>query len=113
MPEPRSDYRSTADRAAGILGLMPQLLSVDPARQAIELGHAAIAEAAEADWRRSWRRVYAQCIGLMLLGYACFGASWALTGRSGGLLAAGSLVIAYVLPFFRLLIFFVRHADQF
>jgi len=92
---------------------MPRLLSLGPLRRQKELVHACEAEAMEQEWRRAWRRVFAQCIGLALAGYLAYGLSWGLNGDGAMVLAAASLVVGYVLPLFRLLAFFLRHADQF
>ena len=92
---------------------MAALLSLGSARREKELAHACEAEAMESEWRRAWLSVFAQCIGLSLLGYLAYGMSWALSGDLATLLAAGSLVVGYVLPLARLLGFFLRHADQF
>jgi hypothetical protein len=65
-------------------------------------------------WRRTWRRVFAQCVILALAGYSLYGVSWTLrSGTQSELVVAVSFAIAYVLPFFRLVFFFVKHSDQF
>jgi hypothetical protein len=92
---------------------MPPLLELGPARRRQESAHASEAESLEKAWRRSWRMVFGQCIALALLGYTAFGLSWGLRGDGAAVLAAGSLVVGYVLPLCRLLAFFLRHADQF
>ena len=93
---------------------MPPLLRLDPAREARELRNARIAEASAAAWRRSWQRVYAQCIALFALGYVLYGVSWGLADPTETtLVVAASALVSYVLPLARLLVFFLRHADQF
>lgn len=93
---------------------MSPLVVVDPFRQAAERRRAQLADTARSQWRRSWRRVYAQCIALFVLGAGLYGASWGLTdrGQVGAALAA-SVVVSYVLPLARLLAFFLRHSEQF
>jgi len=92
---------------------MSPLLQVDPARRAKEAARATEAEALDREWRRTWRLVYLQCMGLAVLGYVGFGVSFGFQGDTATILAAGSFVVAYVLPLLRLLVFFLRHADQF
>lgn len=41
------------------------------------------------------------------------GTSWGLPGAEGVLISALGFVVAYALPFFRLIALFLRHADQF
>jgi hypothetical protein len=50
---------------------------------------------------------------LAVLGYAGYGASFTLRGNEARVIAAASFVVAYVLPAFRLLVFFLRHAEEF
>jgi hypothetical protein len=93
---------------------MTPLVVVDPSRQAAERRQAELADAAWSQWRRSWRRVYAQCIVLFALGAVLFAASWGLTDRAQvGVVLAGSVIVSYVLPLARLLAFFLRHSEQF
>jgi hypothetical protein len=92
---------------------MPPLLQVGPLRASREAARAAEADEAQIVWRRAWGRVYLQCVGLALLGYAGYGLSFGLTGDRAVLLASASFLVAYVLPLGRLLTFFLRHADQF
>jgi hypothetical protein len=92
---------------------MPPLLELGPARRRQESAHASEAESLEQAWRRTWRMVFAQCFALALLGYTAYGLSWGLSGDGAAVLAAGSLLVGYVLPLCRLLAFFLRHADQF
>ena len=92
---------------------MPALLTISAARRAQESRRADLAELSQRQWRRSWRRVFAQCLGLALLGYLVYGVSFGLTGGSSRLFAAAAFVLGYVVPLFRLLAFFLHHADQF
>jgi len=93
---------------------MPPLVVVDPVRQAAERRRTQLAETTWAEWRRSWRRAYAQCIALFALGAVLFAASWGLTDRGQiGAVLAGSVLVSYVLPLARLLAFFLRHSEQF
>ena len=113
MGRPRGTPRSTADRAIRILEAMA-LVVVDPARQAAEQRNARLHEAGWAEWRRRWRRVYAQCLALFTLGVVLYAGSWSLTEpRLVGLVLAGSVTVSYVLPLARLLAFFLSHAEQF
>ncbi|HEV8600031.1 MAG TPA: hypothetical protein VGQ69_11770 [Gemmatimonadales bacterium] len=92
---------------------MSALVTLTASRQAKESAHANEAELLERHWRRAWIHVFAQCLGLALLGYLSYGISWGLTGSGAVLLAATGFLVGYVLPFFRLLAFFLRNADQF
>jgi hypothetical protein len=92
---------------------MAHLLTVDPARAEQELTRAREAEALQRIWRRRWLRVYAECIGFAAGGTLLYAASWGLPGDAGVLLSATGQVVAYGFPFFRLIFFFVRNADQF
>jgi len=92
---------------------MPPLLVLGPARCDKELAHARAAEAMERTWARAWHAVFAQCIGLALLGYVVYGISWGSSGDRATLLATGGFLVGYVVPLLRLLVFFLRHADQF
>ena len=66
------------------------------------------------EWRRTWRGVFAQCVALAVIGYSIYGVSFAVrSGEQSDLIVAVSFLIAYALPFFRLVHFFVKHADQF
>ncbi len=93
---------------------MPPLLVLDPARRAKEQARASEVEALERGWRRAWHRVFAECLGLFLLGYAIYGVAFGEhpVGQAA-LIAAAAMVVGYVGPFFRLVAFFLRHADQF
>lgn len=93
---------------------MPPLLQVDPARQALEVRRATLAEESEATWRRAWLAVYAQCMGCFVLGYILYGVAWGMTGRAqAGVVLTASMLVSYLLPLWRLLAFFLRHGDQF
>jgi fatty acid desaturase len=92
---------------------MPALFTLSDARRAQESARAELAERAARQWRRSWRVVLVQCIGLTLLGYLGYGLSFGLTGDPARLAATGAFVVAYVVPLFRLLAFLLYHADQF
>jgi hypothetical protein len=100
--------------SAGTLREMPPLLVLDPARRAREKARASEVEALEREWRRAWHRVFAECLGLFLLGYILYGLAFGkyAVGRAA-LIAAVAMVVGYAGPFFRLVTFFVRHADQF
>lgn len=90
------------------------LVTISPAQQSVELRRSQLAETMRREWRRTWQGVYAQCIVLVLIGYSTYGLSLAVrSGEQSGLIVAVSFVIAYVLPFFRLVHFFVKHSDQF
>jgi hypothetical protein len=92
---------------------MGQLLSLDPVRQAAESGRAGRVEAERRAWRRSWFAVYAQCAALCGAGTLLYALSWRFTGDGAKVLSALGQVVAYALPFFRLVVFFVKNADQF
>jgi hypothetical protein len=90
------------------------LVRISHAQQEVEVRHAHEVEAMRREWRRTWLRVFLQCVVLAIAGYLLYGVSWALrSGTQSELIVAISFVIAYVLPFFRLVFFFVKHADQF
>ena len=92
---------------------MPALLTLHPARRDRESANACLIEEGVRLWRRAWRGVYLQCVGLMVIGYLLYGFSWSLPGDQAILWSALGFVIAYALPFFRLIAFLLRHADQF
>lgn len=93
---------------------MATLLTLDPARVAREVRHAAAAKAAADRWRLAWLRVYGQCLLLFLVGYLLYGMSWGIAdGQTALLVAALSQFVAYAVPLFRLLAFYLKHADQF
>lgn len=92
---------------------MPPLLRLDPARAAKELARARESEKQQRAWRRSWLRVYLECAALSLVGTLIYGSSWGATGEQGTLFSALGQVVAYALPFFRLVVFFVKNSDQF
>ncbi len=104
---------STAGNDTGILNAMPALLRLDQARSNRESVKARHIEAGVRHWRRAWIAAYLQCLGLMVIGYGLYGMSWGRSGDDAILLSALGFVVAYALPFFRLIAFFLRHADQF
>jgi type VI protein secretion system component VasF len=90
------------------------LVRISRAQQEVEARRAHEVEAMRREWRRTWLQVFLQCVVLAVAGYLLYGVSWALrSGIQSELIAAISFVIAYALPFFRLVFFFVKHADQF
>ncbi len=90
------------------------MVVLSEARKAVESRRAAEVEATVREWRRTWRRVFAQCVGLALGGTVLYGVSFGLTsGTDAELVAAAAFLVGYVIPFFRLVFFFVKHADQF
>jgi hypothetical protein len=92
---------------------MPALLTLHQVRRDRESANAHLVEEGVRSWRRAWRGVYLQCVALMVIGYVLYGISWGLLGNQAILLSALGFVVAYGLPFFRLIAFFLRHADQF
>ena len=92
---------------------MPALLSLDQLRRNRESAKARLIEEGVRRWRRTWIAAYLQCLGLMVIGYLLYGMSWSRSGDDAILLSALGFVVAYALPFFRLIGFFLRHADQF
>lgn len=92
---------------------MAALLSLDDTRRNRELANADLAALGERSWRRAWLGAYLQCLGLVLAGYFLFGLSWAYHGDAATLISSVAFLVAYALPFFRLVAFFLRHADQF
>ena len=90
------------------------LVTISTARQSVELRRSQVAETMRREWRRIWRRVFAQCVVLSVIGYSIYGVSFAVrSGEQSDLIVAASFLVAYVFPFFRLVHFFVTHADQF
>ena len=90
------------------------LVTISAAQQSLELRRSQSAEAMRREWRRTWRGVFAQCVALAVIGYSIYGVSFAVrSGEQSDLIVAVSFLIAYALPFFRLVHFFVKHADQF
>jgi hypothetical protein len=92
---------------------MPVLLSLDQPRRDREIASARLVEAGTRHWRKAWLMAYLQCLALMLAGYVLYGLSWGRSGDEAVLISALGFVVAYALPFFRLIAFFLRHADQF
>jgi len=91
-----------------------RLLTIEPYRQTKELQRAREVEEQARSWRRTWRRVFAECVALAMLGYAIYGASFATqSGEVSDLIVAISFCVSYALPFFRLVFFYVKHSDQF
>jgi len=90
------------------------LLVLDPVRRARESAHAALVELAARTWRRSWHRVYAECLLYFCAGYVLYGMSFNGTnGDRAAVLAGLSFVVAYVVPLVRLVAFFLSHSDDF
>ncbi|NOT09818.1 MAG: hypothetical protein HOP28_16620 [Gemmatimonadales bacterium] len=93
---------------------MATLLTLDPVRVAREVRHAAAAFAAADRWRLAWLRVYAQCLLCFLAGYVMYGMSWGASDPTTvSILVSLSQFVAYAVPLFRLLSFYLKHADQF
>lgn len=92
---------------------MPALLSLPQTRRDREATNGRLIEAGTRVWRRTWHVAYLQCLALLVIGYVLYGVSWGLPGEKGVLVSALGFVVAYALPFFRLIAFFLRHADQF
>ena len=92
----------------------PPLLVLDPVRRARESMHAALVESAARTWRRSWHRIYAECMLYFCAGYLLYGVSFNVTkGNRAAVLASLSFVVGYVVPLFRLLLFYLSHSDDF
>ena len=90
------------------------LVTISAAQQSIEARRAREAELMQLGWRRSWQRVFVQCVVLAFVGYLMFGITFAFrSGQQSELLSTSAFVVSYVLPFFRLVFLFVKHGDQF
>jgi hypothetical protein len=90
------------------------LLFLDPLRRARECAPAAVGVPTARAWRRSWRRVYVECILYFCAGYVLYGASFNMpNGDRAAVLVGLSFVVYYVVPLFRLLLFYLSHADDF
>lgn len=90
------------------------LLILSAHRRAREAAHAAELEAALRAWRRTWGRVYAECILLFLAGYALYGLSWGVGNATGAVfLRAGAFFVSYAMPLLRLARLLIRHGEQF
>lgn len=92
---------------------MPALLTLDPVRIDRERLAADLVEAGTRHWRRAWVSAYLQCVAFTVAGLALYGLSWGLHGDPAVVVSALAFVVAYALPFFRLIAFYLRHADQF
>lgn len=83
-------------------------------RQVRESARADRAETAMRVWRRAWHRIYLECLLYCCAGYVLYGVSFHLTsGNRAAVLVAMSFVVAYVVPLFRLMVFYLRHSDDF
>lgn len=92
----------------------PPLLGFDPGRVAAETRRAAEKEAAQQSYERTRRRVFWQCVALTLTGVPVYALSWRFTDPLKiDLAIAGGFFLSYALPFFRWLVYHVRHSEEF
>ena len=90
------------------------ILPISEARQGREARRAAEIDAAEQVWRRTSRRVIAECIALTLLGTPFYAWSWHLTDPDrAAIWTALGFAVSYAGPFFRWLWHHTRTSESF
>ncbi len=92
--------------------MMP-MLHLPEERRVREAARATEADAAHRAWRRSWLAVLGQIVGCNVAGYLLFGLAFHATDPADvALIRASAFAVGYLLPLGRLLVFHLRHGDD-
>jgi hypothetical protein len=95
---------------------MPEspLLRLDSARVDAETRRSREQEEARLDYERKRKRLFWQCVALSLTGVPVYALSWRFTDPLKiNLAIALGFFLSYALPFFRWLVFHLRHSEEF
>ena len=85
------------------------LLEVPERQRAREARQAREREEREIGWRRSIRRMLAQCVLLTFLGVPLYALAWQVADPvQARVMATGAFIVSYVAPLLRLLVFHLR-----
>ena len=95
---------------------MPEspLLGLDSGRVDAETRRSREQEEAHRSYDRKRKRLFWQCVALSLTGVPVYALSWRFTDPlKVNLAIALGFFLSYALPFFRWLVFHVRHSEEF